>query len=260
MPDRNDLAYWFPKLRASGVLVPRTEIVTTDANLALLCDGLAPAGYVDFMDTLRAACRRIDFPCFLRTGQTSHKHDWSRSCFVRDALGLRQHVYNLVEFSEIADILGLPTCTWAVREFLALRHGFTAFNGMPVAVEFRTFIRDGEILCRHPYWPEASIASPSDPHWKTILAFQSSLIPRDTFKVDWLDASCSEVAKAFSGDGAWSIDFAQLVDGRWCAIDMAEMDRSFHWPGCPNDPHPEHHAPEPAVADDDFPSFLKRSD
>lgn len=45
-------------------------------------------------------------------------------------------------------------------------------------------------------------------------------------------------------DGRWSLDLAQHADGRWFAVDMAEMDRSYHWQGCPNDPHPEHHQPE----------------
>ena len=39
-----------------------------------------------------------------------------------------------------------------VREFLDLPHTFHAFSGMPVSREFRYFIKNGSVLCRHPYW------------------------------------------------------------------------------------------------------------
>ena len=43
--NRNCLSYWFPKLLAAGVPVPRTEIVKTDAELIAILDGQLPDGW-----------------------------------------------------------------------------------------------------------------------------------------------------------------------------------------------------------------------
>jgi hypothetical protein len=226
--DRNDLAYWFPRLLESGVPVPRTEVVATDCPLYILLDGQSPPGFDLFLAELSVAADRVGYPCFLRTGHASNKHAWRESCFVRGPGELTGHVVNLVEFSVCADFLGLPTATWAVREFLGLNVPFEAFNGMPVAREFRCFFRHGMPLCRHPYWPEDAILEPSRPDWREMLRTMSSLSDDEASSIDSL---ICRVATRF--EGAWSVDVAQATDGRWVIIDMAEMDRSFHWPGCP---------------------------
>jgi hypothetical protein len=226
--NRNDLAFWLPKLLASGVPVPRTEIVRTEVDLTQLLDGITPAGYEAFLLELRDAADRVGYPCFLRTGHTSGKHDWRRTCYVEHPEDLASHVAALVEQSALADIMGLPTETWAIREFLRLRVRFTAFGGTPVAREFRTFFRDGECLCLHPYWPPGSIESPSCRDWRARLEDMGRLGPAQE---QALRSRVRRVAREF--DGAWSLDFASGKDGIFYAIDMAEMDRSFHWPGCP---------------------------
>lgn len=230
MTDPNDMAFWWPVLERTGVPVPRTELLATGVELVALLDGTMPAGYDGFLDALAAAAGRVGFPCFLRTGHTSHKHGWKRTCFLETPGDLPAHVVALVEFSELVDFLGLPTRTWAVREFLSLEHSFTAFDGMPVAREFRCFFRGGDAgpLCVHPYWPEGAIANPSRPDWRECLARANGLDARahaDLLRV------VAGVAPHFRG--SWSLDVARSTQGLWYAIDMAEMDRSFHWPGCP---------------------------
>jgi hypothetical protein len=170
--DKNDMAYWFPILQSTGVLVPRTEIIKTDVELIALMDGKKPDGFDEFVRCLRAAADEFGYPAFLRTGQTSGKHFWNRTCFLESADNINQCIYELVEFSEIADFIGLPYGTWAVREFLNLESSFTAFPGrMPVNMERRYFIEDGHVLCHHPYWPAYSIEDqrPSAPNWRDLL-------------------------------------------------------------------------------------------
>lgn len=234
MDDRNDMAYWFPRLKATGVPVPRTELVTTAVRLDELLDGKAPVGFHDFISDLEAAALEIgQSPLFLRTGHGSDKHSWSRSCFVRGPEDLPAHVAHLVEWSALVDILGLPMTTWAVREFVPLWHTFTAFDGMPVAVERRIFIRDGKPTCEHGYWPPASIRNPSREDWQSLL-YDHEDIARTYDSRTQIQAIITAVAPAF--DGAWSLDVALARDGRWIVTDMAEADRSFHWPGCLYDP------------------------
>ncbi len=246
--DRNCLSYWFPKLQASGVPVPETHIVRTEAELMVLLGGQEPEEYLDFLNDLARACVSVGFPAFLRTGQGSGKHEWSRTCCVQDLAELESHVAALVEWSELVDFFGLPTDVWAVRRFLDLESSFTAFRDFPVNKERRYFIRDGKVVCQHPYWPEAAIAegveggggrslvpkrpvlrpgTPAD--WRERLATLNHQTPEE---VAHLTALSEQVARHF--EGAWSLDWACDRQGQWWAIDMAQAAQSFHWPECPH--------------------------
>lgn len=235
MTDLNCISYWLPLLQAAGVEVPRTEIVATKCDLVMLLDGQMPDGYEAFIEALEAAVRKIGVPCFLRTGHTSGKHDWRSTCHVTDITKIRSHVTSLVDYSECVSLMGLPVNMWTVREFIQLDAPFETRRGMPVAREFRFFVRggaglvDGEILCFHPYWPDEALEAqrPTDPEWRVKLAELNLLDDKD---LDALRAMAAQAGKPFSGD--WSIDFAHAMDGRWIAIDMAEAKRSFHWEGC----------------------------
>lgn len=232
--DLNDLAYWFPLLRATGVPVPRTEIVTTAVQLVDVLDGTKPDGYDEFIAELGQAVERLGpGPVFLRTGHTSDKHDWERTCYLKSVDDLPNHVAELVEFSELADIMGLPTSTWAVRELLPLMAWFRAFRGMPIAVERRWFFRDNQPICNHEYWPPDSIQQPLTTSYRRRLHEMETL---GTAPVEMCRQReiVERVAAGF--DGAWSLDLARTRDGRWWALDMAQMERSFHWPDCPNKP------------------------
>ncbi len=230
--ERNDLAFWFPKIRDAGVLVPRTEIVQANVCLTDILDGKTPIGFNQFVADLTAAGHRIGPPpWFLRTGQTSGKHDWWRTCYVDDPEILGEHVGELVTFSAMADFIGLPTNTWAVREFLPLQVGFHAFRGrMPIAREYRAFLIDRKLACIHPYFPEASLGdeNPDRSDWRPILA--------QMHKINiWVVGEIAEIVEKVSAvlDGNWSIDVCPTVDGRWYLTDCAVAEDSFHWPECP---------------------------
>jgi hypothetical protein len=227
------LSEWFPKLAAvPGVKVPRTEVLHAGIDLTPLCDGKEPDGWPAFLARLRAACGRAGYPCFLRTGQGSGKHEWSECCHVTSPADLPRRVAALVEWSHMVDFLGLPTDVWAVREFLTLDVAFTlpGYCWMPLAREFRFFVEGGAVLCQHPYWPEVAVEQgrPADPGWREKLAAFNRLPPDEWHRL-W--GMASAVSGAF--DGAWSVDFARHSNGDWYAIDMALAERSFHWDGCP---------------------------
>ena len=222
------ITHWLPLLLKSGVPTPRTEIVETDCELIHLLDGQAPDDFPDFIAALKDACEKVPGPpWFLRTGHTSGKHNWYDTCYLENIESLGQHVYYLEEYSACAGIMGLPTNVWAVREFLKLDVGFRAFRGFPVNRERRYFVEDGEVVCSHPYWPPDSIITPSTEGWKTILDELNSDTENDE-KI--LRALTLQVARHF--EGAWSLDWARDVEGKWWAIDMAPAGISWHWPQC----------------------------
>src|SRR3990167_8212267 len=85
--DKTCLSYWFPKILEAGLPVPRTEILhmSQDEQRAWFPafdgDDIGPAGK-EFADRVGAASDRMGYPCFLRTGHTSGKHSWDKSCFL----------------------------------------------------------------------------------------------------------------------------------------------------------------------------------
>jgi hypothetical protein len=238
--DRNCLSYWYPKLLAADLPVPRTRIVRVptisvmdDLYRPLDLDGEDFAGPArTWLAVLDLAAAEIGFPCFLRTGHTSNKHDWERTCYLRRPEGLTSHVLALIEFSEIADMCGSPWNVWAVRELLPTKPVAVVYRGMPLCREFRCFVRDHKLLCLHSYWPERAVMDgfpgevPVD--FASIYRAVTDLTDSEREEVECL---ASAAGRAVGGE--WSVDLLDTRDG-WMITDMATANRSWHWPGCPN--------------------------
>lgn len=230
--NKNSLLYWFPKVCALGIPVPRTHsmVLCDDAVSALLAtlDGSrVPDG---FMKPIQEAAAEMGFPLFLRTDLQSGKHGWKKTCYVEDASCLQANIIGVVEENMLGACCFGPLFEALVfREFLDLETNFTAFYGsMPINRERRYFVRDGSILCHHPYWPADAIdGHADDPDWRNKLAVLNEEPDAET-------ALLSDYALTASRSlpGFWSADFAKATDGTWYLIDMALGGESFHWAGC----------------------------
>ena len=213
MKDKNSMFYWYPKIKNLDIPQPKTIMIEAkkDTNLK---------------EQLEKAIDEIGIPCFLRTDQTSNKHDWDETCYVTDKEKLPEHIE-----AQIYSNFILPCNGFIFREFLDLNYSFKAFLGMPVAKERRYFIKDGKLQCRHPYWPEMSIRfwfdTKEPKNWKKQLALLNT---ETTKEVLTLTKYAQKVADIFSG--YWSVDFAEGKDGTWYLIDMALGEDSFHWLDC----------------------------
>jgi hypothetical protein len=224
----NQFSFWFPAILAAGVPYPKTMTVSTEVKLLDLLDGKEPEGWATFLDRLGLICKTIGYPCFLKTGVFSGKHKWRDTCYITGPDVLPRHICELVEYSQLVDFLGLPVNEWVVRELLPTFAPFTSFLGMPVTRERRYFIRDGEVLCHHPYWPIESIETTAPEElWKPELAKLNEETPPE---VALLTAMSKLVSREIEGE--WSLDWLH-AEGNWWAIDMALAERSFHWEGCP---------------------------
>ncbi len=227
--DKVSLAYWFPKLQEIGIQTPKTIWWKTDTDFWPLFDGGSKESTNRFLDDLKKRANEWGYPLFLRTGHTSAKHSWKDSCYVTREDDLGKAVFELLEYSGMA-MPSLPWDIWVIREFLSLDIHFKAFWGeMPIATERRYFIENGEIICSHPYWPEEAFESIRDrpDDWMDQLAKMNEIKAPSSVIVD-----SKRVSANF--DDAWSLDWAKHQDGSWYAIDMAPMEVSYHWPGCPN--------------------------
>jgi hypothetical protein len=219
-----DLAAWYPLLVGASIPTPRTEIVHTEVELNHLLDGITPPGFAAFIADLRQAGDRVGWPAFLRTGYGSGKHDYLTTCFVPGSAKLAAHVAALVEWSALADIVGLPVGTWAIRELLPIEAPFTAFRGLPIAKERRYWIADGQVIGHHSYWPAAAIEGASRPDWQERL---EQLNREDPAEVTELTALSARVAAVVPG--AWSVDWLWSPGRGWICIDLAWAERSFGW-------------------------------
>jgi hypothetical protein len=224
----NSLLYWFPKVEELGIPQPRSEIVWLGwERMCGLLDGKAlPAKLSAEIET---AALKIGFPLFMRTDLHSAKHDFAHTCYVPDAGALWSHVGALVEMDNLMCFLGDESQALVFREFLQLESTFVAFDGMPVARERRVFIKDGRLICSHPYWPKGALyrqkGLPAD--WRERLRDLSRLRYGDRGDIRHY---ASRVADYIPG--AWSVDFAWVPQRQtWYLIDMAVAAQSWH-PSC----------------------------
>lgn len=234
MSDRTCLSYWLPKLQDAGLPVPRTEIIRTGVELTALLDGQMPFGFATFLASMRDATDRMGYPCFLRTGQTSGKHQWKDTCFLADPAKLGQHIANLVEFSALADFMGLQTNVWVVREMLPVTPVFVLprYGFMPLVREVRCFIKGGKVICSHNYWPLVPIRDglETPDTGRAMVLFDDADLLKDSER--WMPLA-QRAAKVFASDGPCPVDLLETKRGMYIT-DMAEAAVSYHWPDCPH--------------------------
>lgn len=231
MSDLNALSYWFPKIRDAGLPVPKTAILTMppEAIEAIFAtfDGAEGGDMRGFITSIDAAASSIGYPVFLRTGHTSAKHGWRDTCRLERREDIGQHVSEIVLYSEMCSIMGLPWDEWAVREFLPTIPfaSCPGYGDMPVCREFRAFVDDEVVRCIHPYWPREALeqgrAGISDEAYSDLCWMHDEPLLR----------SLASHAGRIVG-GSWSVDMLETKRG-WFVTDMALADRSFHWEGCP---------------------------
>jgi len=198
------------------------------------------------LEKIKAVAEEIGYPVFIRTDMASDKFGWEKTAYVRNESDLQSHIMMTLEFNEMAGILGLNYKAIVIREFLELDWRFKAFRGkMPVAKERRYFVKDGEVICHHPYWFKEAIqqAHKHDGTTSKYLGYFPHDLPNTWEKMlKNLNLECreevlilSDYAKTVSRsvEGYWSVDFACDRDGKWYLIDMALGFASEHYPDCP---------------------------
>ncbi len=229
MIDRTSMLFWFPKLYDSdlGIPLPFTRIVklkNCNESLMGVCDGDFSL-IKDAVEEVEFIAEELGYPLFLRTDYTSNKHDWVKSCFIQKKEDIKRGVMNIIEFSFMADIFGLPINALVLRDYIPMKTLFKAFSGMPVNPEIRFFIKDGKIDAWYWYWVEDAIANSWDKdklpsNWRDIISEA-----KDCVDIDLLTKYALRVAGVF--DGYWSVDFCQAKSGKWYLIDMAEGEKSW---------------------------------
>jgi len=238
----NCMSYWLPKLIEIGVPTPKTIIIDmnkVDDKFVKAINKIfwmkdptkeETEALIKFKQILEEMGHRIEYPLFLRSGHSSHKHNWKETCYVEQQAQLISHAQAIAEYNIMANhSSGLPINVWAVRKIIETAPAFKAFNEMPITKEIRYFFKDHKLVCKHPYWPEHALEGNviNDKNWKLKLSAMNSLSEEDD---EILKKLTKKVALRF--DGYWSIDWLKGKDGNWYAIDMATGEDSYHCPEC----------------------------
>jgi len=247
----NSLFIWYPLIKGvvpspKTVMIPQERSFTSYDD-ALTCDRTEEPEMRRLIDLAIEAVPSLGgYPVFLRSDETSNKHDWRKSCYITGDEQVEKGIKNILEFTLMV-MAGLDFNGVVIREFLELPHGFHAFSGMPVSKEFRYFIEDGEILCRHPYWFPSCMRRVDDEGWLPKLR-ELQVLDEDTKAVlDGHALKISEAVEPLEAPGNhWSVDFCYAEKRGWMVTDMATGKDSYHYTSCPRAPEEQKkHYPDP---------------
>ncbi len=224
------MSYWYPKIKGK-IPTPKTHMkIFGWQDFWPLMDGHRPKEMDSLINFINESADDLGWPIFLRTGLTSVKHYWEDTCFVKRAKDIERHVNEICQFSFVADMMGLDTDVWVVREMLPVKSVGTAFRGrMPITRELRYFVDGDKVECVHPYWPEEALIG----RWNAIPKAGEYPSPIHSFSTEEMNET--ELIAKKCGDilgGRWSVDVLQTDEG-WYMTDMAEAYKSYHSPGCP---------------------------
>lgn len=227
------MRYWWPKLQSCDVPTPKTTVIPVRdwSKATEITEGWP----IPDIERIIEVVESHGTPAFIRTDQASDKHNMNSASKVpnSDHDTVKDHVSELLRFNKMAGFAGLPWRDIVVRDWLDLRHTFTAFNHTPIAAEIRVFLYQNEVKDYGFYWPEDAIEQypPHTPELPSDWREQRDSLEEETLsKFEQIQPLAETVATEF--DGYWSVDFAQTTSDTWQAIDMAPGIASWKPEGC----------------------------
>ncbi len=223
----NSMLFWYPKIE-NIVPTPKTAIYEFD-GWEYLKDGYMMSNeWKELLNVVTLTARKLGYPVFIRTDHESAKHEWLHTCYVENEKSLTHNLHDLIDASICHD--RIPNAI-AVREFLHLDAPFKAFDGMPIAREFRYFSSKDGITCRHPYWFKEAIEFHRDT--KPVDEWEEMIKDLETPPTDINIADALALKATSWCDEEWSVDICKDIHGKWWVTDMARGKDSSHHPFCP---------------------------
>lgn len=237
--DISDLSYWYPKIESYNLIqsfmsnmIAQPETYLVRFGIEELLDppktNKAKHYYELGMQRVKEACKKVGFPCFIKTGQHSGKHGWKSTCYIESEDQVESHVKNV---TSAAACVGCPASLYIViRKLIETVPLFTAFEEMPITTERRYFVKDNKVIFHHPYWPPNSILRPSVENWRQILEKDNEEPLKEIEHLTRLTEMVGSIMTLHEPKhSSWSVDWLKDKNGTWWLTDMAEADKSFKW-------------------------------
>lgn len=231
----NSARFWFDASERvtseyDNLSVPETRFVEFELMKAVpLLEGQDPAGPTD---EIEEHANKLGWPVFIRTDLTSAKKDGIKSVRATSNNDILRCVASATRSSVLAQ---LRPSHLLVREWIDIESEFTAFEGLPVGVEFRIFASPSETRCVHYYWPEESLRD-VDCDLSEAKQLRNEL--ENTEIPSFLNSAAQEAAlyanrnTEIPSDTAWSVDVVRDTNGNWWLLDMALASDSWHPEQC----------------------------
>lgn len=215
---------WYPRLLEVDVRTPETVFVELESDM--IEEGTIHEMHWASFDTgeLQTGVRSVGGPpAFLRSDMASNMYDMENGSRVSslDADSVEKSANSVIDFN--VQRASVPFSSLVVREWLDIKHWFTAWGGKRIGVEIRVFVSDGEVESWCFDWP---------PHIDADVEYWMSLYKRTKGcaerRVDEVLPKAERVAERFAdvGSGEWSVDFVLTEDDGWYCTDMAPKELS----------------------------------
>lgn len=227
---KNCLSYWFPIIHAAGVPVPNTRYIAIGNAReigAALFDAKDSNAVRSIADVLSGyADDTTGWPCFLRTGYFSGKHDWENTCFVKSREDMLRNMAMLANMQEMVGAGGHNGLSvWVVREMLPTTPHITCerYGDFPVTRELRVFVDGADVRYSVPYWPEGAIedGKPRQSDWRDRMRAVTTFTRSERDEIHELASRCGKAC-----GGRWSVDVLDTNKG-WYVTDMAVAEGSY---------------------------------
>ena len=228
-PDRTCLSWWFPKLVQAGLPVPETRYIAVNHARLIGEEMYENHGQSVSRPMAEMLCGlamddQIGFPCFLRTGHFSGKHDWRRTCFVESPDHMLGNMASLAVMQECCGCHPPNNLSvWVVRRILPTKTivRCEGYGGFPLTREIRVFVEDGHVAYTAPYWPDGAIEQGKPEHNEWSLDSVQSFTDEELADVTALAAKAGEAC-----GGRWSVDVLDTEEG-WYVTDLAIAESSY---------------------------------
>lgn len=241
--NKNNLSYWFDKIKDCGFKVPETHIIPIDLELFkwLTSDKYSKDNVEKFGNFIVAELNKVNFDTnrtlFVKTGLYSDKFTF-KHCKVDDIINIGK---NMLDVYYNGMIVGAhATNEFVVREYIASANPRkTIYDGMPLNTEFRVFydFDSKEVLAIFNYWDRSDVQDSLKRHARSEHGVQELSNFMET--IDEIEAEFkagkAEVSRLVGErmsnvdlEGKWSIDI-MLVDGEYYLIDMALAKNSYYY-------------------------------
>lgn len=235
--DRNNLSFWFPKVKGCGIRVPETTVIPFPAeHLKDYIDG-TETGDDSFIrsfvhEKIMPVVEAMEGLPFIKNGTFSNKFDFAVCCPPdRNEETILRSVKEIQYTSLCFETMG--NLEIAVRERIPDSGRPRIYNGMPLNPELRLFydFDAGKPLYIVNYWDwEYCHDGIKNTDVKTYKDFYPTIESDYQANVQRVYEEASRALKDVKGlDGVWSVDFLIDGEGTLWLIDMAEARKSAYW-------------------------------
>lgn len=238
LEDKNNLSYWYPKIKDCGIKTPDTIVIPINyAQFKWLGGDNYEDKDIKSMGTfihnrIKSSELKNNKKLFMKTGTFSNKFNFA-SCKIEDFDTIGEQ---FLDIYYAAMCVGDGNSTEIViREFIESDNDIKPiYNGMPLSTEFRIFydFDNKKILGEFNYWDRETVAKSlryeKNNDAEIFLSEIDRIENNFTKYIGKVTELINKCMKNVTLEGKWSIDIMKAKD-EFYLIDMATAETSYYY-------------------------------